>query len=65
MRWKPSWKPHPGKGKGLDDMVSILKCLLSPVSLEQAKEAVKLEPKGKWSGYGSHNYPYGDVEPPV
>lgn len=29
--------------------------------LEQAKEAGKLEPKGKQSGYGFPNCPYGDI----
>ncbi len=32
---------------------------------EQAKEADRLEPKGKWAGYGSLTWPYVNVAPPA
>jgi hypothetical protein len=32
---------------------------------EQAKEAGRLEPKGKWGGYGSLTWPYVNVAPPA
>ncbi len=64
MRRTPSGKPYPGKGQGSSDMVSICKCLQHR-ERKQAKKAVKLEPKGMRSGYGSHNCPYGDVAPSV
>ncbi len=44
VRWTPSGKPYPGKGQGSDDMISISKCLQHR-EREQAKKAVKLEPK--------------------
>ena len=46
-------------------MVNICESLINVVNYEQAKDADRLEPKGKWSGTGVLCSPVADVAPPA
>ena len=46
-------------------MVNPGEVLIKAVNQRQAKDAVRLEPKGTWSGTGAPNSPVADGAPPA
>ena len=46
------YQPQGGRERGLEGMVNLGEPLLSRRDNEQAEEAIRLEPKGAWSGSG-------------
>ena len=46
-------------------MVNICKSLINVVTANKSKMLYGLEPKGKWSGTGSLQFPVADVAPPA
>ena len=64
MRWKPPDSLKSGEGRDwIIRLIYVNICKLR--QREQAKEAERLEPKGKWGGYGSLTWPYVNVAPPA
>ena len=54
-----------GRGPAVRGKVNPGEVLIKVVTWEQAKDAVRLEPKGTWSGTGASSSPVADVASPA